>query len=108
MMRPQCACFHILVRWGINANVQRRSAIFFYGNCVLNGILPVKFDNDVVEDLVTQIESDPANNLIKVDLTNCTVTFPHSSALSSEISSAPGFSLFASGLGLLGWFRHKA
>ena len=74
--------------WGIKAIITPGFGNIFYGNCVRNGILPVKLDNAVVEDLAKQIEADPANNQITVDLSNCTVTAPDGTAHSFEIAPA--------------------
>jgi len=65
-----------LAEWGIRAIITPGFGNIFYGNCVRNGILPIKLDDAVVNDLAKQVEDDPANNRIKVDLTNCTVTAP--------------------------------
>jgi len=74
--------------WGIKAIITPGFGNIFYGNCVRNGILPVKLDNAVVEDLAKQVEADPANNQITVDLSNCTVTAPDGTAHSFEIAPA--------------------
>jgi len=77
-----------LAEWGIKAIITPGFGNIFYGNCVRNGILPVVLDNDVVEDLAQQVETDPANNTVKVDLTNCTVTAPDSTTHGFEIAPA--------------------
>ena len=77
-----------LAEWGIRAIITPGFGNIFYGNCVRNGILPVTLDNQVVEDLAAQVETDPVNNKIKVDLTTCTVTAPDGSAHRFEIAPA--------------------
>jgi len=77
-----------LAEWGIKAIITPGFGNIFYGNCVRNGILPVQLDNAVVEELAKQVEADPANNKIKVDLINCTVTAPDSATHSFGIAPA--------------------
>jgi len=74
--------------WGIKAIITPGFGNIFYGNCVRNGILPVKLDSAVVEDLAKQVEADPTNNQITVDLRNCAVTAPDGTAHSFEIAPA--------------------
>jgi len=75
-----------LHEFGIRAIITPGFGNIFYGNCIRNGILPVVLDNAVVEELAAQVENDPANNTIKVDLTDCTVTAPDGSQHSFEIA----------------------
>lgn len=77
-----------LAEWGIRAIITPGFGNIFYGNCVRNGILPVTLDNQVVEDLAAQVETDPAKNKIKVDLRACSVTAPDGSAHGFEIAPA--------------------
>jgi len=77
-----------MAEWGIKAIITPGFGNIFYGNCVRNGILPVKLDNAVVEDLAKQVETDPTNNQITVDLRDCTVTAPDGTAHSFEIAPA--------------------
>jgi 3-isopropylmalate/(R)-2-methylmalate dehydratase small subunit len=65
-----------MAEWGIKAIITPGFGNIFYGNCVLNGILPVQLDVAVVEELAKQVEADPVHNKIRVDLTNRTVTAP--------------------------------
>jgi len=75
-----------LHEFGIRAIITPGFGNIFYGNCIRNGILPVVLDNSIVEDLAAQVETDPANNTIKVDLTDCTVTAPNGDSHSFEIA----------------------
>jgi 3-isopropylmalate/(R)-2-methylmalate dehydratase small subunit len=77
-----------LAEWGIRCIITPGFGNIFYGNCVRNGILPVVLGNDTVEDLARQVEADPANNKIKVDLNTCTVTAPDGTTNSFDISPA--------------------
>lgn len=77
-----------LAEWGIRCIITPGFGNIFYGNCVRNGILPVVLGNDTVEDLARQVEADPANNKIKVDLNTCTVTAPDGTTNSFVITPA--------------------
>jgi 3-isopropylmalate/(R)-2-methylmalate dehydratase small subunit len=77
-----------LAEWGIRCIITPGFGNIFYGNCVRNGILPVILSNDTVEDLARQVEADPANNKIKVDLNTCTVTAPDGTTNSFVITPA--------------------
>jgi len=77
-----------LAEWGIRAIITPGFGNIFYGNCVRNGILPVVLDIETVEELARQVETDPANNRIKVDLTTCTVTAPDGAKHQFEIAPA--------------------
>jgi 3-isopropylmalate/(R)-2-methylmalate dehydratase small subunit len=77
-----------MAEWGIRAIITPGFGNIFYGNCVRNGILPVQLDNSIVEELASQVEADPVNNKIKVDLKNCTVTAPDGSTHSFSIAPA--------------------
>jgi 3-isopropylmalate/(R)-2-methylmalate dehydratase small subunit len=77
-----------LSEWGIRAIITPGFGNIFYGNCVRNGILPVKLAIAIVENIAKQVEADPANNKVKVDLTNCTVTAPDGNMHSFEIAAA--------------------
>ena len=43
--------------------------------------------NDVVENIAAQVEANPGDNLVNVDLTNCTVTAADGLTHSFEIGS---------------------
>jgi 3-isopropylmalate/(R)-2-methylmalate dehydratase small subunit len=77
-----------LSEWGIRAIIAPGFGNIFYGNCVLNGILPVVLANDVVTDLAKQVEADPANNTVCVDLTTCTVRAPNGAKHAFKITPA--------------------
>jgi len=77
-----------LAEWGIRCIITPGFGNIFYGNCVRNGILPVVLGNDTVEDLARQVEADPANNKIKVDLNTCTVTAPDGTTNCFDIAPA--------------------
>jgi len=77
-----------LAEWGIRAIITPGFGNIFYGNCVRNGILPVVLDNQIVEDLASQVEADPAINQITVNLENYTVTAPDGSQHNFDIAPA--------------------
>jgi 3-isopropylmalate/(R)-2-methylmalate dehydratase small subunit len=77
-----------LAEWGIRCIITPGFGNIFYGNCVRNGILPVVLDSDTVEDLARQVETDPEDNKIHVDLQTCTVTAPDGTTSNFEIAPA--------------------
>ena len=77
-----------LAEWGIRAIITPGFGNIFYGNCVRNGILPVVLDIEIVENLATQVEANPANQQITVNLENCTVTAPDGTRHSFDIAPA--------------------
>lgn len=77
-----------LSEWGIRCIIAPSFGAIFYGNCVLNGILPVILEDPVVEELARQVEADPKNNQITIDLEECAVTAPDNSRYDFDI--APG------------------
>jgi 3-isopropylmalate/(R)-2-methylmalate dehydratase small subunit len=77
-----------LSEWGIRCIIAPSFGAIFYGNCVLNGILPVILDNPVIEDLARQVEANPTRNKITVDLEKCVVAAPDSSRFEFEIAPA--------------------
>ena len=48
----------------------------FYGNCVRNGIVPVKLPAEAVASLAAEVEGDPAGTPLTVDLLRQKVTSP--------------------------------
>jgi len=77
-----------LHEWGIRAVVAPSFGSIFQGNCVRNGIVPVVLDNAIVESLARQVESDPAKNLVTVDLVDCAVIAPDGSRHTFAIPEA--------------------
>jgi 3-isopropylmalate/(R)-2-methylmalate dehydratase small subunit len=65
-----------LHEWGIRAVIAPSFGAIFQGNCVRNGIVPVVLENSLVESLAKQVETDPENNRVTVDLVQCVVTAP--------------------------------
>ena len=77
-----------LEEWGIRAIITPGFGNIFYGNCVRNGILPVRLPEETVNDLARQVEQDPARNTLRVDLTDCTVRAPNGETHTFEIALA--------------------
>lgn len=65
-----------LAEWGIRCVVAPSFGAIFHGNCVRNGILPVVLDEATIGDLARQVEADPAQHLVTLDLHTCTLTAP--------------------------------
>lgn len=61
---------------GIRSIIAPSFGSIFYSNCIRNGILPVMLNDDLVKALAEQVEQDPANNLITINLEHRTVTSP--------------------------------
>ena len=77
-----------LAEWGIRAIITPGFGAIFYGNCVRNGILPVVLEESVVSELAQQVEQNPAEQLIAIDLKDCKVTAPNGSNYVFEIAPA--------------------
>jgi 3-isopropylmalate/(R)-2-methylmalate dehydratase small subunit len=77
-----------MAEWGIRCIITPGFGNIFYGNCILNGILPVVLPQETVEDIARQVAADPSNNKVKVDLHTCTVTAPDNTSNTFEIAPA--------------------
>ena len=77
-----------LSEWGIRCIIAPSFGAIFYGNCVRNGVLPVVLDNDVVENLAHEVETDPERNRITVNLKDRLVIMPGEEQHSFEIAAA--------------------
>jgi 3-isopropylmalate/(R)-2-methylmalate dehydratase small subunit len=75
-----------MAEFGFRAVIAPSFGAIYYGNCVRNGILPVRLPEDAVSALAAWVEADPAGHRVTVDLPQQTVTGPAS--YSFEI--APG------------------
>jgi len=54
--------------FGFRAIIAPSFSPIFYGNCIRNGIVPVRLPVDIVQALATGVATDPRNNLVRVDL----------------------------------------
>ena len=77
-----------LAEWGLRAIIAPGFGNIFYSNCVRNGILPVRLPEPIVAQLAEQVESDPAEQQLTVDLTSCQVTGPDGQAHPFDMSPA--------------------
>ena len=77
-----------MAEYGFRAVVAPSFGAIYYGNCVRNGILPVRLPEDQVNALAAWVEADPAKNLITIDLPQQIVTGPPQMRYTFEI--APG------------------
>jgi 3-isopropylmalate/(R)-2-methylmalate dehydratase small subunit len=65
-----------LAEYGFRAVIAPSFAPIFYGNCVRNGIVPVKLPAGAVASLAAAVERDPAGTPLTVDLVRQKVTAP--------------------------------
>ena len=77
-----------LSEWGIRCIIAPSFGAIFYGNCVLNGILPITLENTIVDDLARQVEANPAANQITINLEKRVVIAPDNSRFEFEIPPA--------------------
>jgi 3-isopropylmalate/(R)-2-methylmalate dehydratase small subunit len=77
-----------LFEYGIRAVIAPSFSPIFHGNCIRNGIVPVRLDADAIAALAAQVEADPANHQVTVDLERCLVVAPdgteHAFAIEAE------------------------
>jgi 3-isopropylmalate/(R)-2-methylmalate dehydratase small subunit len=65
-----------LAEYGFRAVIAPSFSPIFYGNCVRNGIVPVKLPAEAIAALVAEAERDPAGTPLTVDLLRQKVTSP--------------------------------
>jgi 3-isopropylmalate/(R)-2-methylmalate dehydratase small subunit len=65
-----------LLEYGIRSVVAPSFAPIFHGNCVRNGILPVRLDAASIARLAASVAQDPQQRLITVDLVRQRVSGP--------------------------------
>ena len=65
-----------LAEYGFRAVIAPSFSPIFYGNCVRNGIVPVKLPADAVAALAAAVERDPAHTPLTVDLVQQQVRAP--------------------------------
>jgi 3-isopropylmalate/(R)-2-methylmalate dehydratase small subunit len=74
-----------LFEYGIRAVVAPSFSPIFYGNCIRNGIVPVRLPADLVATIAAQVEPDPADRQVTVDLERCRVFAPDGTEHAFEI-----------------------
>jgi 3-isopropylmalate/(R)-2-methylmalate dehydratase small subunit len=57
-----------LKEWGIRAVIAPGFGSIFAANCLNNGVLPVRLDEDAVESIAADVMKDPLANKVTVDL----------------------------------------
>ncbi|MEX2123984.1 MAG: 3-isopropylmalate dehydratase small subunit [Woeseia sp.] len=57
-----------LKEWGIRAVIAASFGSIFASNCLNNGVLPVRLDEDTVETIAADVMEDPLANQVTVDL----------------------------------------
>jgi 3-isopropylmalate/(R)-2-methylmalate dehydratase small subunit len=78
-----------LAEFGIRAIIAPGFGGIFYGNCTRNGILPVCLPESVIAGLVSQVEADPRQQLLEIDLPNSVVNAPDCAQYAFELEDAP-------------------
>jgi 3-isopropylmalate/(R)-2-methylmalate dehydratase small subunit len=65
-----------LAEYGFRAVIAPSFSPIFYGNCVRNGIVPVRLPAEAIASLAAAVERDPANTPLTVDLVKQEVRVP--------------------------------
>ncbi|MED6342954.1 MAG: 3-isopropylmalate dehydratase small subunit [Pseudomonadota bacterium] len=64
-----------LQEWGIKALIGTTFGSIFYGNCIRNGLLPIKLSSNDIQRLIQYVEKDPVSNQIVIDLEKLSINF---------------------------------
>ena len=64
-----------LQEWGIKALIGTTFGSIFYGNCIRNGLLPIKLSPNDIQRLIEHVEKDPVSNQILIDLETLSINF---------------------------------
>jgi 3-isopropylmalate/(R)-2-methylmalate dehydratase small subunit len=75
-----------LLEYGIRAVIAPGFAPIFHGNCVRNGILPVRLEPDRIARLAAAVAPDPQRRLLTVDLPRQRVAGPDGLEFAFEIA----------------------
>lgn len=76
-----------LFEYGIRAVVAPSFSPIFYGNCIRNGIVPVKLAAADIAAIASQVERDPAQQQVTIDLQQCRVVAADGAQYPFEIES---------------------
>jgi 3-isopropylmalate/(R)-2-methylmalate dehydratase small subunit len=76
-----------LFEYGIRAVIAPSFSPIFQGNCIRNGIVPVKLDAASIAALAAQVEADPARQQLTVDLERCRVVAPDGREFAFELEA---------------------
>jgi 3-isopropylmalate/(R)-2-methylmalate dehydratase small subunit len=74
-----------LFEYGIRAVIAPSFSPIFYGNCIRNGIVPVRLPAAQIAVIAAQVEPDPPTRQVTVDLERCRVVAPDGSEHAFEI-----------------------
>jgi len=75
-----------LLDYGFRCVLAPSFADIFFNNCFKNGILPIVFNENIVEDLFIQVNNQPGY-AIRVDLPNQVVVLPDGNTIEFEVDS---------------------
>jgi 3-isopropylmalate/(R)-2-methylmalate dehydratase small subunit len=78
-----------LHEYGIRAVIAPSFSPIFFGNCVRNGIVPVRLSAATVASLAAWVEQDPLAHRVTVDLAAQTVTGPAGETHRFELDDEP-------------------
>ena len=76
-----------LFEYGIRAVIAPSFSPIFQGNCVRNGIVPVRLDAATIAAIAAQVEADPAQRQVTVDLERCRVLAPDGGEFAFELDA---------------------
>jgi 3-isopropylmalate/(R)-2-methylmalate dehydratase small subunit len=74
-----------LFEYGIRAIIAPSFSPIFYGNCIRNGIVPVKLAAPDIAAIAAEVERDPVQQQVTVDLQRCCVVAPGGTRYPFEI-----------------------
>jgi 3-isopropylmalate/(R)-2-methylmalate dehydratase small subunit len=75
-----------LLGMGIRCVIAPSFGEIFFGNCFQTGMLPVVLDESKIRSICAEVESDPAANLVTVDLAQSLVRAPSGKEFSFSIA----------------------
>jgi len=64
-----------LQEWGIKALIGTTFGSIFYGNCIRNGLLPIKLSSNDIQRLTQHVEKDPVSNQVVIDIEKLSINF---------------------------------
>jgi 3-isopropylmalate/(R)-2-methylmalate dehydratase small subunit len=76
-----------LFEYGIRAVIAPSFSPIFYGNCIRNGIAPVRLAATDIARIAAQVDVDPARQQVSVDLERCRVAAPDGTEYAFEIEA---------------------